>query len=96
MQVVWKGIKKRITEILGNLNSFLDSKYIASLRYDNSFAGCCNQAMHLFTEHRSIKTEKMNVNFIFAGVDGYALKTLYDFMYSTLRGGSGNLNNTYK
>lgn len=83
-----EGHKKRITEILGNLNSFLDSKYIASLRYDNScedsFAGCCNQAMHLFKEHRSIKTEKMNVNFIFAGVDGYALKTLYDFMYSRL------------
>lgn len=63
-----EGHQKKITEILGDFNSILDSKYIASLRYDktneDSFAGCCNQAMHLFTEHKAIKTENMNVNFI--------------------------------
>lgn len=81
-----EGHQKKIYEILGELNSVLDANYIASLRYDktneDSFAGCCNQAMHLFTEHKAIKTENMNVNFIFAGVE--AKKTLYDFMYSRL------------
>lgn len=81
-----EGHQKKIYEILGDLNSILDANYIASLRYDktneDSFAGCCNQAMHLFTEHKAIKTENMNVNFIFAGVE--AKKTLYDFMYSRL------------
>lgn len=81
-----EGHQKKIAEILGRFNSILDAKYIASLRYDknneDSFDGCCNQAMNLFTEHKAIKTENMNVNFIFAGVE--AKKTLYDFMYSRL------------
>lgn len=80
------GHEKKITQVLGKLASILDAKYISTLRYDkkseDSFDGCCNQAMHLFTEHKAIKTQNMNVNFIFAGED--AKKTLYDFMYSRL------------
>ena len=81
-----EGHQKKITEILGKFTTILDARYIASLRYDknneDSFAGCCNQAMHLFTEHKAIKTEKMNINFIFANHD--SKKSLYDFMYSRL------------
>lgn len=81
-----EGHEKNITKILGNFNNILDAKYIASLRYDksndDSFDGCFNQAMHLFTEHKAIKTDNMNINFIFAGTE--ARKTLYDFMYSRL------------
>ena len=81
-----EGHQRKIAEILGNFSAILDPKYIASLRYDktceDSFAGCCNQAMHLFTEHKAIKTESLNVNFIFAGFE--ARETLYNFMYSRL------------
>ena len=81
-----EGHQRKIAEILGNFSAILDPKYIASLRYDktceDSFAGCCKQAMHLFTEHKAIKTESLNVNFIFAGFE--ARETLYNFMYSRL------------
>ncbi|ENW96687.1 hypothetical protein [Acinetobacter sp. NIPH 298] len=78
----------RIKKILEDLNfdQILDSHYLAALRYDkkseDSFDGVCNQAMHLFTEHQAIKTENLNINFIFGTNE--SKETLYQFMYSRL------------
>lgn len=64
----------------------LDSTYIAQLRYDkasaDSFDGVCNHAMHLFTEHKAIRTEDMNINFIFSDID--SKKSQWAFLYSRL------------
>lgn len=66
---------KRIQKVLDILNesSRFDATYIAQLRYDkmreDSFDGICNHAMHLFTEHKAIRTEQLNINFIFSGWD---------------------------
>ncbi|EHC7290890.1 hypothetical protein P3584_22795 [Vibrio parahaemolyticus] len=66
------GHTKRIHKILdkNGLSHLIDCKYIAKLRYDksdfDSFDRICNQATHLFTEHKSIKTEKQNINLIFS------------------------------
>lgn len=61
---------QRVLEIIGEVNRF-DAEYISRLRYDkgsyDSFDGVCNLAMHLFTEHKDIKTEQLNINFIFSG-----------------------------
>jgi hypothetical protein len=63
---------KKVLEIIGE-SARLDADYIAQLRYDkkqeDSFDGICNHAMHLFTEHKAIRTEKLNINFIFSGWD---------------------------
>ena len=78
----------RIKTILKDLNfdQILDSHYLATLRYDkkseDSFDGVCNQAMHLFTEHQAIKTENLNINFIFGTNE--SKETLYQFMYTRL------------
>ncbi|TCB84275.1 hypothetical protein E0H90_09605 [Acinetobacter sp. ANC 3791] len=83
-----EGHTKRIEKILLDLNmdQILDSSYVAKLRYDkkqeDSFDGVCNQAIHLFTEHQAIRTENLNINFIFA--DSKCKQTLYNFMYSRL------------
>lgn len=82
------GHEKRISEVLDSLgfNGVLDAKYIAQLRYnkssDDSFDGVCNKAMHLFTSRDSIKTEKLNINFIFSGSKG--LPSQWDYFYSRL------------
>lgn len=82
------GHTKRIKQILDGLNfdKILDASYLATLRYDkkhdDSFDGVCNQAMHLFTEHQAIKTENLNINFIFGTNE--SKETLYKFMYSRL------------
>ena len=67
-----EGHTKRINKILsktGLMNVF-DSEYISKLRYDkksnDSFDSICNQAMHLFTEHKAIRTELLNINFVFS------------------------------
>ena len=68
-----EGHEKRINEVLSVIgeNNRLDASYIANLRYnkktDDSFDGICNHAMHLFTEHKSIRTDNLNINFIFSG-----------------------------
>ncbi|MGI2179770.1 hypothetical protein [Shewanella frigidimarina] len=83
-----KGHEKRITKLLDSLsfNGVLDPKYIAQLRYDkssnDSFDGVCNKAMHLFTTSNSIKTEDLNMNFIFSGVKG--LPSQWNYFYSRL------------
>lgn len=67
------GHARRIHEVLDKLglSEVLDSQYISELRYDkksfDSFDRVCNHAMHLFTEHKSIRTELLNINFIFSG-----------------------------
>lgn len=82
------GHKKRVSKILKSLgfNGAFDPNYIAQLRYDkssnDSFDGVCNKAMHLFTEHHSIKTEDSNINFIFSGVKG--LPSQWKYFYSRL------------
>ena len=46
------------------------------------FDGVCNKAIHLFTEHKSIKTEQMNINFIFSNWDSKL--TQWSYIYSRL------------
>lgn len=83
-----EGHQKRIEKILKIINSKfgLSSKYIAQLRYDksnkDSFDGICNLAMHLFTNHQAIKTENMNVNFIFSQYEQKI--TQWEYLYSRL------------
>jgi hypothetical protein len=59
---------------------------LAQLRYDKSaedgFDGICNKAIHLFTSHRAIATEKMNINFIFS--DWGSKETQWAYIYSRL------------
>lgn len=69
------GHTQRIDIVLGKmgLRKIFSSQYISELRYDkksyDSFDRVCNHAMHLFTEHSSIKTDLLNINFIFSGVE---------------------------
>lgn len=75
---------QKILEITGTENQF-DAAYLAQLRYekvDDGFDGICNKAIHLFTEHKAIKTELMNINFIFSGVD--AKITQWSYLYGRL------------
>lgn len=77
---------RRVQEVLGVIGDHyeLDATYIAQLRYDktsaDSFDGICNHAMHLFTEHKAIRTENMNVNFIFSGEESTGSQ--WAFLYS--------------
>ena len=68
---------------LANLFSF---SYLANLRYnkrcEDNFDGICNHAMHLFTEHDAIKTDNLNINFIFS--DYNSKLTQWAYLYSRL------------
>lgn len=83
-----EGHTKRIQSVLELLGEayLLDANYIAQLRYDknnyDSFDGICNHAMHLFTQHKAIQTEKLNINFIFSGAEEKLLQ--WAFLYSRL------------
>jgi hypothetical protein len=67
--------QKRIASVLSAINEVerFDPDYLARLRYDKAaddgFDGICNQAIHLFTSHPAIRTESLNINFIFSGWD---------------------------
>ncbi|MFW3399572.1 hypothetical protein [Aliarcobacter butzleri] len=80
--------KERIEKVINTINKeiFFDSSYIAELRYDktkeDSFDGICNHAMHLFTSHKSIKTENLNINFIFSDFDSKI--TQWTYLYTRL------------
>lgn len=82
-----EGHVKRIAavlDILGETDRF-DADYIAQLRYmkcEDGFDGYCNLAMHLFTSHKDIKTEKLNINFIFS--DSAANLTQWAYLYSRM------------
>lgn len=74
-----------VVTLLGDDPRF-SAEYIARLRYDknteDNFDGICNLAMHLFTEHKAIKTEKFNVNFIFSDWDSKLSQ--WSYLYSRL------------
>lgn len=79
---------RRISLVLDALDDQdrFDADYLARLRYDkgaeDGFDGVCNKAIHLFTEHKAIATEQLNVNFIFSGWD--AKMTQWYYLYSRL------------
>lgn len=76
---------QQVLEKLGEEGRF-SAEYIAQLRYNKSeedrFDGICNLAMHLFTEHRAIRTTPLNINFIFSGWDEKC--TQWAYLYSRL------------
>jgi len=82
------GHTRRIQKVLDIIGESwrLDAGYIAKLRYDksdlDSFDGICNKAMHLFTEHKAIKTEQYNINFIFSQHN--QVLTQWNYLYSRL------------
>jgi hypothetical protein len=79
---------KRVAKVLSLLNEEdrFDPEFLAQLRYDksceDSFDGTCNKAMHLFTQHEAIRTERLNINFVFTNDDGR--QTQWYFIYSRL------------
>jgi hypothetical protein len=83
-----EGHCKRIEQVITLIGEDLrlNALYIAQLRYDkskeDSFDGICNKAMHLFTEHIAIRTEPLNINFIFSGWDQKL--TQWAYLYSRL------------
>ena len=75
-----------VLDIIGEGHRF-DAGYIAQLRYDkkapDGFDGACNKAMRLFfTSHEAIRTEPLNINFIFSGMD--AKLTQWSYFYRRL------------
>jgi hypothetical protein len=76
---------KKVLDAVGESDRFVPT-YLAQLRYDKSaedgFDGICNRAMHLFTDHKSIKTEQMNINFIFSNWESKL--TQWSYIYSRL------------
>jgi hypothetical protein len=76
---------ERVLESIGESHR-LNAGYLAQLRYDKSvgdgFDGICNLAMHLFTEHPAIRTDLMNVNFVFSGLP--EKMTQWSYLYSRL------------
>ncbi len=81
------GHKKRIQRVIGALgeDGRFDAAYIAQLRYskaEDGFDGVCNKAMHLFTEHKDILTERLNINFFFSTWE--AKLTQWAFLYTRL------------
>ncbi len=74
-----------VLDALGEQDRF-DAEYLARLRYDKAaedgFDGICNKAIHLFTGHKAIETERLNVNFIFS--DWGAKMTQWYYLYSRL------------
>jgi hypothetical protein len=79
---------KRIQKVLDTIGEShrFNAEYLAQLRYDKTardgFDGVCNKAMHLFTKHDAIRTEPLNINFIFSGMD--AKLTQWSYFYSRL------------
>ncbi|MCD4504176.1 hypothetical protein LQR30_08670 [Chromobacterium piscinae] len=75
---------QRVLEVIGG-SEFFDANYLAQLRYEkveDGFDGICNKAIHLFTEHKAIRTELLNINFIFSGYD--AKVSQWRYLYSRL------------
>jgi hypothetical protein len=76
---------QKVINIIGEQHRF-DAEYIAQLRYDkkarDGFDGICNKAMHLFTNHDAIRTEPLNINFVFSDID--AKLTQWSYFYSRL------------
>lgn len=77
-----------IAKVLGSVgdDGRFDANYLAQLRYDKAaedgFDGLCNKAIHLFTSHKAIATEPMNINFIFS--NWASKETQWSFLYTRL------------
>lgn len=81
------GHTKRIKLVLDTIREAerFDASYIAQLRYlkiDDGFDGVCNKAMHLFTEHDAIRTEILNINFIFSNYESKLSQ--WSYLYTRL------------
>jgi hypothetical protein len=78
---------KRIAFVLNAIaeEDRFDAEYLAQIRYakiEDGFDGICNHAIHLFTEHPEIRTEPLNINFIFSGREQHI--TQWYYLYSRL------------
>jgi hypothetical protein len=79
--------ENRIRRVLGLIDESanFDPAYLAQLRYvkcEDGFDGICNHALHLFTQHKDIATEPLNINFIFSGWEEKLSQ--WAFLYSRL------------
>ena len=74
---------KRVLECL-RCDVVFAPQRLAELRYDKAsgFDGPCNHAIHLFTEHQAIRTELMNINFVFSGPE--QKQTQWEYLYLNL------------
>jgi hypothetical protein len=75
---------QRVLEAIEQTDVF-DAAYLAQLRYqkvEDGFDGVCNKAIHLFTEHKAIQTELLNINFVFS--DYEAKVSQWRYLYSRL------------
>lgn len=75
---------QQVLEITGTTD-FFDARYLAQLRYEkveDGFDGICNKAIHLFTEHKAIRTELLNINFVFSGLE--AKGSQWSYLYGRL------------
>lgn len=76
---------QKVLELIGEDHRF-DARYIAQLRYDkesqDGFDGICNKALHLFTDHKAIRTAPLNINFIFSDIS--STMTQWSYLYSRL------------
>lgn len=63
---------------------FYDPEFIYGMRYDKKdmlgFEPAWNKAMHIVTSHKTYKTEKKNLNFIFSNTE--AIHTQWEHIYS--------------
>ena len=77
-------IEKLVSEIDGGAR--FSAQYLAQLRYDKNaedgFDGSCNKATHLITSADALRTEPMNLNFIFSDWD--AKLSQWRFLYTRL------------
>jgi len=81
------GHARRIQHVLEAINQtgFFDAGYLSQLRYqkvEDGFDGICNKAIHLFTEHKAIRTEMLSINFIFSDYEDKVSQWRY--LYSRL------------
>ena len=75
---------ERVLKIISQTEAF-DAAYLAQLRYEkveDGFDGICNKAIHLFTDHKAIRTELLNINFVFSGLD--AKVSQWQYFYSRM------------
>lgn len=82
-----EGHARRIQQVLDitGTTDFFDARYLAQLRYEkveDGFDGICNKAIHLFTEHKAIRTELLNINFVFSGLE--AKVSQWSYLYGRL------------
>jgi hypothetical protein len=83
-----KSHNERIFKVLEKIDKtdFYESQFITELRFnkksDDSFDGAWNKALHLFTHYESIKTEPLNINFVFSQAP--ELESQWSYLYARL------------